>query len=102
MIITVYALFNGEKQRVVSKAKTLGGLKRAAFRARIGNGWGVQLESNVGVEETFRALRASAGADSFNVFGVMHRNCVHVARVEVLGWSADIFPCEVLCKEGSK
>jgi len=102
MIITVYALFNGEKQRVVSKAKTIGGLKRAASRTRVGNGWGVSLESDSSAEATIAGLRASERAGDYLIHTFEARP--NVVSICPIGWhpSHGFFPCEILCKEGSK
>lgn len=98
MIITVHALFNGEPVRVISKARTIAGLKRAASRAALGNGWGVRIESNADVKTTVAALRRSV-PPGFNVRSSAVRPVVFV---DDLVGAPRFFPCEILCEAPSK
>lgn len=96
MIITVHALFNGEPVRVISKPRTIAGLKRAASRAALGNGWGVRIESNADVLTTLAALRRSV-PPGFVVHSSGVRPVVLVA--DYVG-NSRFFPCEILCNLG--
>jgi hypothetical protein len=93
MIITVQALFNGEPVRVISKPRTIAGLKRAASRAALGDGWGVRIESNADVSTTLAALRRSVPR-GFAVQSSAIRPVVQVA--DYVG-NSRFFPCEILC-----
>lgn len=94
MIITVHALFNGEPVRVISKPRTIAGLKRAASRAALGNGWGVRIESNADVLTTLAALRRSV-PPGFNARPSAVRPVVFVD--DFVG-NPGFFPCEIRCK----